>query len=216
MIPACFVELRLARPAAGTCTVISNGHLRPADAAENCTLLPLILRPHLGGVVRTFFMAPEARIVISAAVELYGDDVLVRPVVDAACLLIDRFPVNLHGILPVCGGARSCACTDPDECPALGFVPTLRLSMPALRGRSGPVKERSRLPAVFIVYRSFNFARQPAPARTANIGKASGNQPTCIDGRLWRRMPPPGSSPTQAPDEKPPWLGVQGQRTPAR
>lgn len=150
VIPARFVELRPARPAAGACTVISNGRLRPADAAENGTLPPLILRPHLGGVVRTFFMAPEARIVISAAVELYGDDVLVRPVVDAACLLIDRFPVNLHGVLPVCGGARGLACTNPGECPAPGFTPILLLSMPAPRGRSGPVKEPSQLPAIFL------------------------------------------------------------------
>jgi hypothetical protein len=41
-------------------------------------------------------MAPEAGIVISAAVELNGNDVFAGPVVDAARLLIDRFAVDLH------------------------------------------------------------------------------------------------------------------------
>ncbi|WP_231938623.1 hypothetical protein [Arthrobacter sp. B6] len=52
-------------------------------------------------MVRTFFVTPEAGIVVSAAVELNGNDVLTGPVVDAARLLIDGFAVNLHGVLSV-------------------------------------------------------------------------------------------------------------------
>ncbi len=69
-------------------------------------------------------MAPEARIVLSAAAELDGDDVLVSPVVNTARLLIDGFPVNLHGVLPVllrC--TSSCVHTNPAERRALECQP---------------------------------------------------------------------------------------------
>jgi hypothetical protein len=46
-------------------------------------------------------MTPEAWIVVSTAIKPDSDDVLESPVVDASCLLIDGFPVNLHEVLPI-------------------------------------------------------------------------------------------------------------------
>jgi hypothetical protein len=46
-------------------------------------------------------MAPEAGIVMSAAVEFNGDNVFAGPVVDAARLIIDGLAVNHHRVLSI-------------------------------------------------------------------------------------------------------------------
>jgi hypothetical protein len=96
MVPAAFIELGRAGRAVSARAIVQNGQLCPADSAQNGPLLPLVLGPYRRGMVRAFLMARKAGIVASAAVELYSDDILARPVVDTARLRIDWVPVNLH------------------------------------------------------------------------------------------------------------------------
>jgi hypothetical protein len=96
MVPAAFIELGRAGRAVSARAIVQNSQLCPADAAQNRPLLPLVLGPYRRGMVRAFLVARKAGIVASAAVELYSDDVLARPVVDTARLRIEGVPVNLH------------------------------------------------------------------------------------------------------------------------
>jgi hypothetical protein len=96
MVPAAFIELGRAGRAVSARAIVQNGQLCPADPAQNRPLLPLVLGPYRRGMVHAFLVARKAGIVASAAVELYSDDVLARPVVDTTRLRIDGVPVNLH------------------------------------------------------------------------------------------------------------------------
>lgn len=91
-----------------TVLVFTDGHLLPANTAQNGFGFKFIFVPHFSFMSRCFFMTIKTRIISIAAFKLNGNYIKWRMIMRATCLLINCFsfyydhcvPFNLPLIAP--------------------------------------------------------------------------------------------------------------------